>query len=110
MQLLGEEVNTEEAVLAGGRGGGDLDDLAGTSLEDDDVANADVVGWDGDGVGDAATLDRLGTGSLAAATAGGRGDLYINLGVVVVVTAVHNAVGDTVETVAERVVVTWIGN
>lgn len=34
MQLLGEEVNTEEAVLAGGRGGGDLDDLAGTSLED----------------------------------------------------------------------------
>lgn len=108
MQLLGEEVNTEEAVLAGGWGGGDLDDLAGTSLEDHDVANADVVGWDSDGVGDAATLACLGTGSLAAATAGGRGDLYINLGVVVVVATVHNAVGSTVKTVAERVVVTLI--
>lgn len=108
MQLLGEEVNTEEAVLAGGWGGGDLDDLAGTSLEDHDVANADVVGWDSDGVGDAATLALacLVTGSLAAATAGGRGDLYINLGVVVVVATVHNAVGGTVKTVAERVVVT----
>lgn len=110
MQLLGEEVNTEEAVLASGRGCGDLDDLAGTSLEDHDVANADVVGWDSDGVGHTATLDRHGAGSLAAATAGGRGNLYINLRVVVVVAAVHNTVGDTVETVAERVVVTLAGS
>lgn len=44
-------------MLAGGRGGGDLDDLASTSLEDHDVSNADVVGWDSDGVGDTATLD-----------------------------------------------------
>lgn len=108
MQLLGEEVNTEEAVLASGRGGGDLDDLAGTALEDDDVSNADVVGWDSDGVGNAATLDGLGARSLAAATAGGGGDLYINLWVVVVVATVHNAVGDTVKTVAEGVVVTLI--
>lgn len=51
----------------------------------------------------------MGAGSLAAAAAGGRGDLYINLGVVVVA-AMHNAVGDTVETVAERVVVTLIAS
>lgn len=54
VQLLGEEVNTKEAVLASGWGGSDLDHLGSTSLENHDIANAHVVGWDGDGVGNAA--------------------------------------------------------
>lgn len=53
MQLLGEEINTEEAVLASRWGSGDLDDLARTALEEDNVTNADVVGWDSDSVWDA---------------------------------------------------------
>lgn len=48
-QLLGEEVNTEVPVLTGLGGGGDADDLAWALLEDDQVTNADVVAWDGEG-------------------------------------------------------------
>jgi hypothetical protein len=54
---LGEEVDTEVAVLASLGAGGDADDLAGTALEDEEVADADVVAWDGDGVGSSTTLD-----------------------------------------------------
>ena len=51
MKLLGEEVNTKVTVLASLGGGGDADDLARTTLEDQKIANADVVARDGDGVG-----------------------------------------------------------
>jgi hypothetical protein len=51
MELLGEQVNTEVAVLASLRGGRDADDLARAALEDQEIANADVVAGDGDGVG-----------------------------------------------------------
>jgi len=51
VQLLGEEVNTEVAMLASLRRGGDADDLARAALEDQEIANADVVAGDGDGVG-----------------------------------------------------------
>ena len=51
MQLLGEEVNTEVTVLASLRGGGDADHLARAALEDQEIANADVMAGDGDSVG-----------------------------------------------------------
>jgi hypothetical protein len=51
VQLLGEEVNTEVTVLASLGRGGDADDLARATLEDQQVTNADVVAWDGDGGG-----------------------------------------------------------
>jgi hypothetical protein len=51
VQLLGEEVNTEVAVLASGRRGRDADDLAGTALQHQEVTQADVVAGDGDSVG-----------------------------------------------------------
>jgi len=50
MELLGEEVNTEVTVLTSLGGGGDADDLARAALKDQEIANADVVAWDGDGV------------------------------------------------------------
>jgi len=50
MELLGEEVNTEVTVLASLGGGGDADDLARAALKDQEIANADVVARDGDGV------------------------------------------------------------
>lgn len=50
-QLLGEEVNTQVAVLTGGRGGGDLDQLTRTTLKDEDVTETDEVRGDGDSVG-----------------------------------------------------------
>lgn len=51
VQLLGEEVDTEVAVLASLSRGGDADDLARTALQDQQVADPDVVAGDGDGVG-----------------------------------------------------------
>jgi len=51
MKGLGEEVNTKVTVLTSLRGGGDADDLAGAALKDQEVADADVVARDGDGVG-----------------------------------------------------------
>lgn len=51
VKLLGEQVNTEVTVLAGLRRGGDADDLARASLKHQEIANADVVAWDGDGSG-----------------------------------------------------------
>jgi hypothetical protein len=53
VKLLGEEVDTKVAVLTGGRGGGDADDLAGAALEHKEVTQADVVAGDADGVGKA---------------------------------------------------------
>jgi hypothetical protein len=54
VELLGEEINTKVTVLASLRGGGDADDLARAALKDQEIANADVVAGDGDGVlGDA---------------------------------------------------------
>lgn len=50
IQLLGEEINTEIAVLSSLGGGGDANDLARAALEDHNIANADEVGRNGDGV------------------------------------------------------------
>lgn len=50
LELAGEQVDTQVAVLAGLGGHGDADDLAGTALQDQDVANADEVAGDGDGL------------------------------------------------------------
>jgi hypothetical protein len=64
MELLGEQVHTEVAVLASLRRRGDPDDLARAALEDQEIANADVVAGDGDGVGGRhlAGLSDLGVG------------------------------------------------
>lgn len=68
LQLAGEEVDTEVAVLAGLGGDRDTDDLAGTTLQDEDVANADEVAGDGD-----ILASGLGTTNLlASAEDGGR--------------------------------------
>lgn len=59
MQLAGEEVDAEVAVLSRGGRGGDANNLARTALEDDDIAEANVVAGNGDSVG-----SRLGLGGL----------------------------------------------
>lgn len=124
VKLLGEEVNTEVAVLAGLGRGGDADDLARTALQDQQVADPDVVAGDGDGVGNHGAGWGWAGGRVVGLLAGSRGGnlavtdddvLFDALGtvlvvvlVVVVVAAVdgvENSVGDAVKSVAERVVV-----
>lgn len=118
MELLGEEVNTKVAVLASLGGGGDADDLAWASLEDEQVTNADVVAWDGDGVGGTHWTGVARRRVLAFAW-GAHGDFAVfdndvlftlNYTTVVMTTlvaleGVKDAVGSTVEAVTEAVVV-----
>jgi len=51
VQLLGEEINTQVSVLASGSRGGDANDLARAALKDQEITDANVMAWDGDGVG-----------------------------------------------------------
>ena len=105
MELLGEQVDTKVAVLAGGSRGGDADDLAGAALEDQDIPVADVVARDGHSVGDA-----------GRAAGGGRRSGYHlthDLGVVVVVVVVmvgEDFVCHFVQSVTKRVVVSCVNN
>jgi hypothetical protein len=109
--LLGEEVNTQVSVLASCRRGGDADDLARTTLKDQEIANADVVAGDGDSVGGARGFDRALGSSL-------RSSAYLNVNffrLMMVLMMMRFSIEDTitdtvcrlVETVAEGVVVTW---
>jgi len=58
VQLLAEEVDTQVAVLSSGGGGGDADDLARTTLKDQEITKADVVARNGDSVGGGVTCIR----------------------------------------------------
>ena len=97
VELLGEEVDTKVAVLAGGSRGRDADDLARAALEDEDVAQADVVARDGHRVGGSRALRRRSAGAAGLADLG-------NLNAVVAF-RVHNAVSQLVQSVTEGVVV-----
>jgi hypothetical protein len=103
MQLLGEEVHAQVSVLASRWGGSDADDLARTALEDQQVADSDVVGWDGNGVGRVGGDD--GARSRLGATASNGNINLLTIMVVVMVAATDDAFSGTVETVSERVVV-----
>lgn len=57
MKLLGEEIDSKVAVLAGLGGCGNADDLARAALQDQKVTNADMVARNGDGIGPSTTFD-----------------------------------------------------
>lgn len=116
VKLLAEEIHTEVAVLTGLSRGGDADDLAWASLEDEEIANADMVAWDGDGVGWAGRAGRAALFGVAWST---HADFLVsddnvlftlNVDVFVSVVAgsfewVTNLLGGAVESVTQAVVV-----
>lgn len=93
VELLGEEIDTKVAVLTGGRGGRDADDLTGTALEHQEVTQTDVVAGDADGVEKAVSR---GTGTLV--------DVNLNIAT----TSMGDAITELVSTGAERVVLTVV--
>lgn len=104
MQLLGEEVNTEISVLTSSRRRRDADDLAGSALQHQEVAKADVVARNRDSVGDISTT------TLARAAISHPNlflDVHIHVVMVaVVVVRVDNLVGKLVDALTEGVVMT----
>jgi hypothetical protein len=91
MQLLGEE------------GCVDADDLARTALENQEVTNADVVGWDRDGVW-------VGLGLRRASYSNVNFFLFYVLAMVVMMismTSADDAFSSMTEAMSEGVVMTW---
>ena len=111
LQLAGEQVDTEVAVLASLGGDRDTDHLARATLQDEDVANADEVAGDGDGLAGGATGTGLDDADLltdAIGVAGGTTLVADDDVLLVVVEGVQHTVGSTLDTAAERVVVTLV--
>lgn len=99
MQLLCEEINTQVAVLAGCCRSCDADDLARTALKNQNVAKANVMAGDCDGIGSIRRFSNWGRLGRA-----GTGDLNVDL--LTLTEGASNLFSGTVKTVAEGVVVT----
>lgn len=111
LQLAGEQVDTEVAVLASLGGDGDTDHLAGTALQDEDVTDADEVAGDGDGLaGDTAVAGLHNADLLTNALAeAGRATLVNDdLLTVMVVEGVQDTLSSALNAAAEGVVVTLV--
>lgn len=114
MKLLGEKVDSKVAVLARLSRRRDTDDLARTTLEDQEIADADVVARNGDGVGCNTTLDEANALTHTIADASRAtvfltiDDDFLAIGVVVGVEWMHDTIGGALEAATERVVVTLV--
>lgn len=79
MKLLGEEIHSEVAMLTCLSRGGDTDDLTGTTLEDQQIANADVMAGNGNGVSHSAATLNIANSLMDSVTDTGRTSLSIFL-------------------------------
>lgn len=103
MELLGEEVDAEVAVLASGGRGRDADDLARSALQQQNVAYPDVVAGDGNCKG------RKVLGVSGFSTSNGTAFPYFDYLPGLATLGVNDTVSHLVEAVAERVVVACVG-
>lgn len=112
MELLGEQIDTEVAVLAGLGGRGDADDLARTALKNEKIADTDMVAWNGDGIRSSATLNQADAFANTLANAGGAGLLPVNdyffALMMVGMERMENTVGSFFKAMADGVVVTVV--
>ena len=92
-------------MLASLRGDSDADDLAGTALEDQEVAHADEVAWDGDGVGRVSTAGTDNANSLADAVTDAGGTTLVSDNLILVLKGMEDAVSSALNSTAEGVVV-----
>lgn len=105
LQLAGEEVDTEVTVLAGLGGDRDADDLARTTLKDQDVADTDEVAGDGDGLASGAAVTGLDDANVLT----GSSDLTsVRLLMLGVGEGVHDTVGGALNATAEGVVLAFV--
>jgi hypothetical protein len=118
LQLLGEEINTEVTVLTSLRRGGDTNDLAGATLEIQQITNADVVAGDRDGtagIGAASGTTRsrhVGYSLTFFNNFVDRGEVMTMLVMLLLVTrsvdGMEDVVSGAVESVTERVILAFV--
>lgn len=108
VQLLGEEVDTKVAVLAGGSRDRDANHLAGAALKHQEVAHADVVAGNRHRVGQArALVAAAGAGTAGAGTAR-LADIVVGVDVLITAFRVDESVSAPVQALTEGVIVAWI--
>lgn len=105
LQLAGEEVDTEVTVLAGLGGDRDADDLARAALKDQDVADADEVAGDGDGLASGAAVAGLDDADILTWSSDLTGVRLLMVGVG---EGVHDTVGSALNAAAEGVVLAFV--
>ena len=114
VKLLGEEVNSEVAVLSGLGRGGDTDDLTRTTLEDQQIANADVMAGNGNGVSHSAATLNISNSLMDSITDTSRTSLSILLldnyllALMLWMERVEHTVGGVLEAATDRVVAPFV--
>ncbi len=114
VKLLGEEIDSEVTVLTGLSRGGDTNDLARTTLKDQQIANADVMAGNSDGVRANRALDETDALADTFANATWAAVLLINdylltlMAMVVRVEWMENTVCGFLNALTERVVATIV--
>jgi hypothetical protein len=105
LQLAGEEVDTEVTVLASLGGDRDTDHLARAALKDQDVADADEVAGDGDGLASGAAVAGLNDADVLTGSSDLTGVGLLMLGVG---EGVQDTVGSALNAAAEGVVLAFV--
>jgi hypothetical protein len=107
MQLLSEEINTQVSMLPSGRRSCDADDLARTTLKDQEISDADVVAGNGNGVGSGGVFGDTADGRLAITCDGNVNFFPLAVMVMMVMRwETKDSIRSTVKTMAEGVIVT----
>ena len=107
MQLLSEEINTQVSMLPSGRRSCDADDLARTTLKDQEISDADVVAGNGNGVGSGGVFGGTAYDRLAITCDGNVNFFPFAVMVMVVMRwETKDSIRSTVKTMAEGVIVT----
>ncbi len=114
MELLGEEIDSKVAMLTSLSRSGDTNDLARTALNDQQIANADMVAGNGNGVGPSATLNEADALTHALTHARWTTVFFINDNLLTLVTVMvrmegmKDAIGGSLKSVTNGVVVTFV--
>jgi hypothetical protein len=107
MQLLSEEINTQVSMLASGRRGCNADDLARTTLKDQEITDADVVAGNGNGVGSEGGFGGTASGGLAITCDGNVNFFPLAVVMMVMRWETKDSIRSAVKTMAEGVIVTY---
>lgn len=112
MKLLGEEIDSEVTMLAGLGRGGNPNDLARTTLNDQQIADPDMVAGNGDGVGPSTSLDETDALTHAITHTSGAAVFSVDDNLFTVVTMMMEGMKDTIggslDPVTDGVVVTFV--
>lgn len=112
MKLLGEEIDSEVAMLSSLSGRGDPNHLAWSTLNDQQIANPDMMAGNGDGVWPSTTLDETNTLTHTITHTSRAAVFSVDDNLFTIVTMMMKGVKDTIggslDSVTDGVVMTFV--